>query len=32
VLAQEAEALADLATATAELRALESERSKISVN
>ena len=32
VLAQEAEALADLAVATSELRALEGERSKIAVN
>ncbi|WP_340317841.1 hypothetical protein [Rhizorhabdus argentea] len=32
VLAQEADALADLAVATAELRALETERSKIAVN
>jgi len=32
VLAQEADALADLATATAELRALESERSKVATN
>jgi len=32
VLAQEADALADLATATAELRALESERAKVAVN
>ena len=32
VLAQEAEALADLATATAELRGLETERSKVATN
>ena len=32
VLAQEAEALADLATATAELRGLDAERSKVAVN
>jgi len=32
VLAQEADALADLAAATAELRALENERSKIAAN
>jgi hypothetical protein len=32
VLAREADALADLATATAELRTLESERSKIAAN
>ena len=32
VLAHEADALADLATATAEMRTLESERSKIAVN
>jgi hypothetical protein len=32
VLAREADALADLAAATAEMRALESERSKIAVN
>ena len=32
VLANEANALADLAVATAELRALETERSKIAVN
>jgi len=32
VLAGEADALADLATATSEMRALESERAKIAVN
>lgn len=32
VLAREADALADLATATSEMRTLESERSKIAVN
>lgn len=32
VLAREADALADLAAATSEMRALESERSKIAVN
>jgi len=32
VLARQADALADLASATSEMRALESERSKIAVN
>jgi len=32
VLAREADALADLASATAEMRALESERAKVAVN
>lgn len=32
LLAQEAEALADLATATAELRTLDTERAKVAVN